>query len=168
MKADEAKRLEKLENDKVRLQRLVAERSLDKQLLQEVVSGHRRTVVVPPACGTSSSPATCCWPTACTATFFRWPGPSSAASKWSRARPQGRHCPFQSRRADNCCLCWIKPERPAWLSLQEYEQLPPYLYLRAVRVLVRQPGFRNKRLVLVTTRLDAVSVTGVDWAGLTL
>ena len=37
MKADEAKRLKELENENVRLKRLVAELSLDKQMLQEVV-----------------------------------------------------------------------------------------------------------------------------------
>lgn len=83
-------------------------------------------------------------------------------------RPAAGRAPirFQGRRADNGRLCWIKPERPEWLSPQEYEQLPHYLYLRAVRVLVRQPGFRTQRLVLVTTLLDAAAVTGADLADL--
>jgi transposase-like protein len=37
LKADEAKRLKELELENVRLKRLVAELSLDKQMLQEVV-----------------------------------------------------------------------------------------------------------------------------------
>ena len=37
MKADEAKRLRELEQENARLKRLVAELSLDKQMLQEVV-----------------------------------------------------------------------------------------------------------------------------------
>jgi hypothetical protein len=74
--------------------------------------------------------------------------------------------PFRGRRADHCRVCWIKPERPPWLRPQEYAQLPRYLELRAVRVLVRQPGFRTKRLVLVTTLLDAAAVTGADLADL--
>jgi transposase-like protein len=37
LKADEAKRLKELEAENVRLKRLVAELSLDKQMLQEVV-----------------------------------------------------------------------------------------------------------------------------------
>ena len=36
LKADEAKRLKELEAENVRLKRLVAERALDKQMLQEV------------------------------------------------------------------------------------------------------------------------------------
>jgi hypothetical protein len=83
-------------------------------------------------------------------------------------RPAAGRAPirFHGRRADNCRLCWIKPERPVWLSPQEYEQLPRYLYLRAVRVLVRQPGFRTKRIVLVTTLTDAAAVRGAELAEL--
>jgi len=84
-------------------------------------------------------------------------------------RPAGGREPirFQGQgRADNCRICWIKPERPEWLSQREYDQLPRYLHLRAVRVLVRQPGFRTKRLVVVTTLRDAAAVTGADLADL--
>jgi hypothetical protein len=73
---------------------------------------------------------------------------------------------FHGRRADNRRLWWQKPERPEWLSRREYDQLPPWLCLRAVRVLVRQPGFRTRRLVLVTTLTDAAAVTGADLANL--
>jgi len=83
-------------------------------------------------------------------------------------RPAAGRAPldFRGRRADDLRLCWIKPERPPWLSPREYAALPRYLYLRAVRVLVRQPGFRTKRLVLVTTLRDATAVTGADLADL--
>lgn len=40
MKLDQAKRLKVLEKENVRLKRLVAELSLDKQMLQEVASGN--------------------------------------------------------------------------------------------------------------------------------
>jgi hypothetical protein len=73
---------------------------------------------------------------------------------------------FQGHRADQRRLCWVKPQRPPWLGRREYDQLPRYLSLRAVRVLVRQPGFRTKRLVLVTTLTDAAAVTGADLAEL--
>jgi transposase-like protein len=52
MKADEAKRLRELEQENARLKRLVAELSLDKQMLQEVVKGKswpRRKGATPPA-----------------------------------------------------------------------------------------------------------------------
>jgi DDE family transposase len=73
---------------------------------------------------------------------------------------------FQGRGGDDVRVCWIKPPRPDWMGQRAYDRLPRYLYLRAVRVLVRQPGFRTKRLVLVTTLTDAAAVTGADLADL--
>ena len=52
-------------------------------------------------------------------------------------------------------VCWEKPQRPAWMSCAEYRALPDTLTLREVRVLVAQKGFRTKRLIVVTTLLDA-------------
>jgi hypothetical protein len=73
---------------------------------------------------------------------------------------------FRGRRADNLPVCWVKPQRPGWLGRREYDRLPRHLHLRAARVLVRQPGFRAKRLVLVTTLTDAAAVSGADLADL--
>src|SRR5262249_34645826 len=72
----------------------------------------------------------------------------------------------QGRRADDLPVCRVKPPRPPWLDQRGYDRLPHYLYLRAARVLVRQPGFRTRRLVLVTTPTDAAAVTGADLANL--
>lgn len=79
----------------------------------------------------------------------------------------GREAPrFRGRRADNLPVCWVKPQRPGWLGRREYDRLPRYLHLRAARVPVRQPGFRAKRLVLVTTLTDAAAVSGAELADL--
>jgi hypothetical protein len=61
---------------------------------------------------------------------------------------------------------WRKPKRPSWMSEEDYATYPAWLRLRAVRVTVRQRGFRTKRLVLVTTLLDAKAVTREDLADL--
>jgi hypothetical protein len=61
---------------------------------------------------------------------------------------------------------WHKPQRPSWMSAAEYATYPDWLRLRAVRVDVRQRGFRTKRLVLATTLLDAEDVTLEDLAEL--
>jgi Transposase DDE domain len=45
-----------------------------------------------------------------------------------------------------------------------YQALPEELELREVRVRVRQPGFRTKVLVVVTTLLDAATYTAADLA----
>jgi hypothetical protein len=73
---------------------------------------------------------------------------------------------FRGRRADNLPVGWVRPPRPDWMGRREYDRLPRYLHLRAVRVLVRQPGFRARRLVLVTTLTDAAAVSGADLADL--
>lgn len=50
---------------------------------------------------------------------------------------------------------WSKPQRPPWMSPAEYAALPDELVLREVRIHVSQKGFRTKRLVVVTTLVDA-------------
>jgi len=72
----------------------------------------------------------------------------------------------RGHRTDNRRVWWHKPQRPDWMSPEEYERIPQKLQLRAVRVDVRQAGFRTRRLVLVTTLRDAEAVTGVDLAEL--
>lgn len=49
---------------------------------------------------------------------------------------------------------WAKPQRPGWMDEATYAALPATLAVREVRVRVRQPGFRTKILVVVTTVLD--------------
>jgi hypothetical protein len=46
-------------------------------------------------------------------------------------------------------------QRPDWMDKATYEQMPEELTVREVRVQVRQPGFRVRTIVLVTTLLDA-------------
>jgi len=50
---------------------------------------------------------------------------------------------------------WSKPQRPAWMSQDQYETLPDSLTAREVRVHVTQKGFRTRELVVVTTLLDS-------------
>lgn len=50
---------------------------------------------------------------------------------------------------------WSKPQRPRWMSPEEFAMLPDELLLREVRIRVSQKGFRTKRLVVVTTLVDA-------------
>lgn len=79
------------------------------------------------------------------------------AAVWFRGR---------GHRTDNRRVWWSKPQRPAWMSEAEYAGIPQWLCLRAVRVDVRQRGFRTRRLVLITTLTDADTVSGADLADL--
>jgi len=61
---------------------------------------------------------------------------------------------------------WRKPQRPARMTEEEYESYPEWVKLRAVRVDVRQRGFRTRRYVLVTTLLGAAAYPAGDLAAL--
>jgi hypothetical protein len=63
-------------------------------------------------------------------------------------------------------VCWRRPQRPGWMSEEEYDQYPERMFLRAVSVRVRQRGFRTRCLVVVTTLLDRAEVTREDLADL--
>lgn len=67
---------------------------------------------------------------------------------------------------DDHVVCVPKPQRPTWMSLEEYAALPAALELREVRVRVKQKGFRTKALIVVTTLTDAESYPAADIADL--
>jgi hypothetical protein len=71
-----------------------------------------------------------------------------------------RHGP-RSRRVG-----WRKPGRPAWMPPEEYASYPEWIHMRAVRVEVRQPGFRVRRYALVTTLTDVAAYASADLAEL--
>lgn len=51
---------------------------------------------------------------------------------------------------------WAKPcHRPAWMTQEQYDQLPETLHLRELRYRVGQRGFRTREVLLLTTLLDA-------------
>jgi hypothetical protein len=63
-------------------------------------------------------------------------------------------CTGQRLGAKDQVVVWHKPQRPDWMSAEEYHDMPDTLRLREVAVEVRQPGFRTRRIVVVTTLLD--------------
>jgi hypothetical protein len=63
-------------------------------------------------------------------------------------------------------LWWNKPPRPGWMSPEQYQQLPKVLRVRAVRVRVRQRGFRVRVLVVLTTILEPAAACREDIAEL--
>jgi hypothetical protein len=67
---------------------------------------------------------------------------------------------------DDHLVCWSKPQRPAWMSKEQYDTLPAELTLREVRVRVEQKGFRSKELIVVTTLLDAETYLAKEIAAL--
>jgi Transposase DDE domain len=83
----------------------------------------------------------------------------------------------QRRRADFRCgdrlgrgdhaVLWRKPaEAPEWMSREEYEAMPPWLAIREVRVPVKDPTKRVRKLVIATTLLDARTYPAKELGGL--
>jgi len=71
---------------------------------------------------------------------------------------QRRSCDFRRGRRlgpGDHVVEWQRPERPAWMTAEEYATMPQTLAVREVFVKVDQPGFRTESLVVVTTLTDA-------------
>lgn len=82
---------------------------------------------------------------------------------------QRRHYDFRGGRhlgQGDHVVHWIKPQRPTWMDQETYDQLPESIEVRELAVQVRQPGFRTKSLVVVTTLLNAEEYTKPDVAEL--
>lgn len=57
---------------------------------------------------------------------------------------------------------WLKPSSIRSLDRQSYQALPEYITVRETKILVTQPGFRTKTVVVVTTLLDPQQTTKED------
>jgi len=65
---------------------------------------------------------------------------------------------------DDHLIVWSRPQRPKWMSAEQYATLPSQLTLREVRIRVAQKGFRTRSLVVVTTLLDAAQYPPAELA----
>lgn len=61
---------------------------------------------------------------------------------------------------------WLRPDRPSWMTKEEYETYPTSMEVREVRVRVEKPGFRTVEVLLVTNLLDPIEYTIQDLAAL--
>jgi hypothetical protein len=52
-------------------------------------------------------------------------------------------------------VVWQRPQRPKWMTAEEYATIPKTLTVREVRVQIQEPGCRVNELVIATTLLDA-------------
>jgi hypothetical protein len=78
---------------------------------------------------------------------------------------QLRHYDFRTGRrlgAGDHVVRWPKPARPAWLDEDSYRALPEPLEVREIRVVVKQPGFRVRQLVVATTLTDATQYSATE------
>lgn len=49
---------------------------------------------------------------------------------------------------------WLRPQRPSWMSEQEYDECPEQIEIRLVDITIEQAGFRSKKYTIATTILD--------------
>jgi hypothetical protein len=59
----------------------------------------------------------------------------------------------RGHKKSNRRICWHKPQRPRWMTPEQYAAIARWLRLRALRVAVQKRGRRTKQIVLVTTLL---------------
>ena len=67
---------------------------------------------------------------------------------------------------DDHIVRWPKPQKPRTIDRKTYDSLPDFLTVRELRVLVEQPGFRTKSIIVVTTLLDPREFAKSDLAQL--
>ena len=60
---------------------------------------------------------------------------------------------------DDHLVSWVRPQRPRWMTADQYATLPEVLTLREIRIRVADKGLRTKSLVVVTTLLNAEKYT---------
>ena len=61
---------------------------------------------------------------------------------------------------------WPKPDRPEWMTVEEYATYPDSIEVREVRVRIETDGFRTKEVLVVTDLLDPVQYSKADLAAL--
>lgn len=63
-------------------------------------------------------------------------------------------------------VSWKRPIKPSWMTQNEYDAFPETITIRELAVEVKQPGFRTKIRVLVTTFLNPDEINKFDLANL--
>jgi hypothetical protein len=87
----------------------------------------------------------------------------------SRLNTAHRRADFRRGRRlgpDDHLVRWAKPTSIRSLDREAYHALPAFLTVRETRIRVRQPGFRTRSIVVVTTLLDPEQTTKEDLAAL--
>jgi hypothetical protein len=82
---------------------------------------------------------------------------------------QRRHSDFRRGRrlgpADHL-ITWTRPQKPVWMSQEQYNRIPETLTLREVKFHVTVPGRRTRTITIVTTLMDPKAYSRQDLAEL--
>jgi len=63
-------------------------------------------------------------------------------------------------------VVYQKPQRPKWMSKEEYDAMPSMIFVRHLKYKVEQRGFRTREITLATSLLDADLYTADELAEL--
>ena len=63
-------------------------------------------------------------------------------------------------------VAYHKPQRPKWMSEEEYAKYPSFILVRHLKYKVEQKGYRTREITLATTLLDARVYEAEDLASL--
>jgi hypothetical protein len=85
--------------------------------------------------------------------------------KRHQSRPTDFHLGQRLGKRDHV-IQWPKPQRPEWLDRETYRRLPPMLTVRELEGTVPVRGFRTRKVIVITTLLDAELVSATDLGGL--
>jgi hypothetical protein len=90
-----------------------------------------------------------------------------ARGKADRKQGQPRSRWIRQLGATDQLVQWFKPpDRPLWMSQEQYAALPAAIMVRELRYTIHEKGFRPEEITLVTTLLDAQRYTLRDLASL--
>jgi len=84
-------------------------------------------------------------------------------------RHQLRHSDFRRGRRlgpGDHLITWTRPQRPRWMSQEQYDQIPETLTLREVKFHVIVPGCRTRTITIITTLTDPKAYSREDLAEL--
>jgi len=59
---------------------------------------------------------------------------------------------------------WFKPNRPGWMSEDEYDSMPDQLTVRLVDIIIDRPGFRSRKYTVATTVMGNARYSR-EWIG---
>lgn len=82
---------------------------------------------------------------------------------------QRRHSDFRRGRRlgpGDHLITWTRPQKPLWMSQEQYDQIPETLTLREVQFHVKIPGRRTETLTVITTLTDPQAYSREDLAEL--
>jgi putative transposase len=82
---------------------------------------------------------------------------------------QARHSDFRRGRRlgpGDHLITWTRPKKPAWMTQEQYDQIPETLTLREVQFTVTDPGCRVETITVITTLTDPKAYSREDIADL--